>query len=79
MRKTLREHYREKRQRYGVDYPREYDADLRRLVFSTRQSLRQLPPAPPASSAAPARQLRRKVAALTGEHLSTRSTRSSTT
>ncbi len=29
--KTLREHYREKRQRYGIDYPNVYDSDLRRL------------------------------------------------
>ena len=41
IRKTLREHYREKRSRYGVENPREYDAALR-LVFSTRQAqLRQ--------------------------------------
>lgn len=29
--KTLRQHYREKRERYGVDYPHFYDRDLRRL------------------------------------------------
>ena len=31
LRKTLREHYREKRQRYGVDHPNVFDRDLRRL------------------------------------------------
>ncbi|MGD9763570.1 MAG: hypothetical protein AB7V27_07650 [Candidatus Binatia bacterium] len=31
LRKSLREHYQEKRQRYGVDYPNVYDRDLRRL------------------------------------------------
>jgi hypothetical protein len=31
LRKTLREHYEEKRQRYGVDSPNVYDRDLRRL------------------------------------------------
>jgi hypothetical protein len=31
MRKTLRQHYRNKRRHYGVDYPNFYDRDLRRL------------------------------------------------
>ena len=31
LRKTLREHYEAKRQRYGVDYPDVYERDLRRL------------------------------------------------
>ncbi len=31
LRKTLRMHYEEKRERYQVDYPRFYDRDLRRL------------------------------------------------
>jgi hypothetical protein len=31
LRKTLREHYAEKRQRYGIGYPSVYDRDLRRL------------------------------------------------
>jgi hypothetical protein len=31
LRKTLREHYHDKRQRYGVDHPNVYDRDLRRL------------------------------------------------
>ena len=31
MRKTLRQHYRNKRRHYGLDYPNFYDRDLRRL------------------------------------------------
>jgi hypothetical protein len=31
MRKTLRQHYRRKRRHYGVDHPKFYDRDLRRL------------------------------------------------
>ena len=69
IRKTLREHYREKRSRYGVENPREYDAALR-LVFSTRQAYANY-----ASAAGFLRgarsQLRRKLAVLTGEHLYT--------
>jgi hypothetical protein len=44
LRKTLREHYREKRQRYGVDYPNVYDRDLRRL-FSDAAAHRANPSA----------------------------------
>ncbi|MEC4674157.1 MAG: putative zinc-binding metallopeptidase [Nitrospirota bacterium] len=31
LKKTLRDHYREKRERYGLDYPKFYERDLRRL------------------------------------------------
>jgi len=34
LRRTLREHYREKRERYGIDYPGYYDRELRRLFSS---------------------------------------------
>jgi hypothetical protein len=69
IRKTLREHYREKRSRYGVENTREYDAALR-LVFSTRKTYASFPGA--AGFLRGARgQLRRKVAELTGEHLYT--------
>ncbi|MGH7789806.1 MAG: putative zinc-binding metallopeptidase [Candidatus Binatia bacterium] len=44
LRKTLRAHYREKRQRYGVDYPNVYDRDLRRL-FSDQPEHRGHPSA----------------------------------
>jgi hypothetical protein len=69
LRKTLREHYRDKRSRYGLDSLREYDAALR-LVFSTQKAYADYPTA--ASFLRSARpQLRRKVAELTGEHLYT--------
>ena len=44
LRKTLREHYETKRQRYGVDYPDVYDRDLRRL-FSDAPEYRGNPSA----------------------------------
>ena len=37
LRKTLREHYREKRRRYGLDYPNVYDRELRRLFSDQPQ------------------------------------------
>ncbi len=42
--KTLGAHYREKRERYAVDYPRFYDRDLRRL-FSGEKDNKALTPA----------------------------------
>jgi hypothetical protein len=39
LRGTLREHYRDKRERYGEDYPNVYDRDLRRL-FSDAPEVR---------------------------------------
>ncbi|MEO8601146.1 MAG: hypothetical protein ABI629_01080 [bacterium] len=42
--KTLREHYRDKRQRYGVDHPNVYDRDLRR-IFSEAPEHRTNPSA----------------------------------
>jgi hypothetical protein len=69
VRGTLREHYRDKRSRYGLDSLREYDAALR-LVFSTQKAYADYPTAVSfLRSARP--QLRRKVAELTGEHLYT--------
>ena len=69
LRKTLREHYRDKRSRYGLDSLREYDAALR-LVFSTQKAYAAYPTASSfLRSARP--QLRRKMAELTGEHLYT--------
>src|SRR5262249_50759360 len=66
LRKTLREYYREKRSRYGLDSLREYDAALR-LVFSTQKAFSHYPKAASfLRSARPA--LRRKVAELAGEH-----------
>jgi hypothetical protein len=40
LRRTLRQHYEEKRRRYGVDLPNVYDADLRRL-FSERPEFKR--------------------------------------
>jgi hypothetical protein len=37
LRKTLREHYQEKRQRYGIDYPNVYDRELRSLFSDSPQ------------------------------------------
>jgi hypothetical protein len=69
LRKTLREHYREKRSRYGLDSLREYDAALR-LVFSTQEAFAGYPKAVTFLRGARL-QLRRKLAELTGEHLYT--------
>jgi hypothetical protein len=66
LRKTLREHYRDKRQRYGVDYSNVFDRDLRRL-FSDAPEARANP-----TAAAFIRRVRREVRALvarwTGEY-----------
>ena len=63
---TLRDYYRDKRSRYGLDSLREYDAALR-LVFSTQKAFARYPTA--ASFLRSARPLlRHKVADLTGEH-----------
>ncbi len=66
LQKTLREHYQDKRERYGLDYPNFYDRDLRRLFSGD-----------PDQSANPSaanfirkfrKEVRRKVAAWTGEY-----------
>ena len=44
IRNTLRQHYRRKRKRYGIDYPEFYDRDLRRL-FSDAPEFAGNPPA----------------------------------
>jgi hypothetical protein len=66
IRKTLGEHYQEKRQRYGVEYPDFYDQDLRRL-FSNAPEYAHRP-----SAAAFLRrirtELRKTVAHWTGEY-----------
>ena len=37
LKQTLRQHYREKRSHYGVDYPNFYDRDLRRIFSDEPQ------------------------------------------
>jgi len=37
LRTTLREHYQKKRDHYGIDYPRFYDRDLRRLFSASAE------------------------------------------
>ncbi|HEU5393691.1 MAG TPA: putative zinc-binding metallopeptidase [Candidatus Methylomirabilis sp.] len=66
LRKTLREHYKEKREHYGLAYPNFYDRDLRRLFSDA--------PAARSGVAAAAflrrirKEVRRKVASWTGEY-----------
>jgi hypothetical protein len=66
MRRTLRSHYRDKRERYGLDYPNVYDADLRRL-FSDGPEFAQNPSAA-VVLARIRRDVRRTVARWTGEY-----------
>ncbi len=42
LRKTLRQHYRNKRRYYGVDYPNFYDRDLRRLFSESAEYARNM-------------------------------------
>jgi hypothetical protein len=42
LRKTLRRHYQQKRERYGVDYPNLYDSDLRRLFSDAPEFKRSI-------------------------------------
>jgi len=66
LRKTLGEHYQQKRERYGLDYPNFYDRDIQRL-FSNAKEYQQYPTA--ASFIRLFRkEIRRKVADWTGEY-----------
>ncbi|MEM9645772.1 MAG: putative zinc-binding metallopeptidase [Planctomycetota bacterium] len=66
IRKTLREHYQEKREHYGLDFPSVYDADLRRL-FNGSPSSKRIPTAAAFLSRIRG-ELRRVVARWTGEY-----------
>jgi hypothetical protein len=66
LRKTLRKHYEQKRERYGVEYPNLYDRDLRRL-FSDAPECKQNPPAA-RFLARIRKEVRRTVARWTGEY-----------
>jgi hypothetical protein len=64
--KTLREHYQEKRHRYGLDYPNVYDRDLRKL-FSEAPEYKGNPAAARFVRRV-RRDVRRTVARWTGEY-----------
>lgn len=66
LRKTLREHYAEKRRRFGVDHPTFYDRDLRRL-FSDQGSFKTNPTATGFINRL-RKPIRRSVAKWTGEY-----------
>ncbi len=66
LKKTLREHYREKRARYGIESLRQYDPELKRLFSASKEFARHPTAASFLRQARP--QLRRKIAELTGEH-----------
>ena len=66
IRSTLREHYEEKRARYGIDYPNFHDRDLRRLFADPPEQARS-----PSAAAFLRRigpELRKAVAQWTGEY-----------
>jgi hypothetical protein len=67
VRKTLREHYDEKRSRYSVEYPDIYDRDLRR-IFSEDPAHRRRWPAASTFLRAHRRWIRRMVSRWTGEY-----------
>ncbi len=66
IRRTLRTHYRRKREHYGVDYPSVYDKDLRRLFSSDPAHRRKITAA--AFLTQIRAELRRTVAKWTGEY-----------
>ncbi len=66
MQKTLREHYQNKRERYGIDYPNFYDRDLRRLFSGDPEKSGNLPAAQFIRKIR--KEVRRKVAEWTGEY-----------
>lgn len=66
LRKTLREHYKEKRERYGLDYPNFYDRDLRRLFSDAPEHAGSLPAA--SFLRRIRKEVRRRVAGWTGEY-----------
>jgi N-glycosylase/DNA lyase len=64
LRLTLRQHYRNKRRHYGVDYPNFYDRDLRRLFSDAPEFMNHMTAARFISRIR--RQVRRVVAGWTG-------------
>ncbi|MBM41761.1 MAG: hypothetical protein CL483_07550 [Acidobacteria bacterium] len=66
LRKTLRQHYQEKRRRFGLDYPNFYDRDLRRLFSDAPEHAGNLTAARFLTRVR--RDVRRRVARWTGEY-----------
>jgi hypothetical protein len=66
LRKTLREHYKEKREHYGLTYPNFYDRDLRRLFSDAPELTGKVTAASFLQRIR--REVRRKVADWTGEY-----------
>ena len=66
LRKSLREHYAEKRKRYGLEYPDFYDRDLRLLFSDAPEHARNVPAARFLTRVR--RDVRRLVARWTGEY-----------
>lgn len=66
IRKTLREHYRRKRDHYGIDHPNFYDRDLRRLFSDEPQFSKNPTAAAFLNRIRP--ELRKSISAWTGEY-----------
>ncbi len=66
LRRTLRQHYRKKRDHYGLDYPHFYDRDLRRLFSDSPEDAKNPTAATFLNGIRP--ELRRSVAEWTGEY-----------
>ncbi|MFQ5960997.1 MAG: putative zinc-binding metallopeptidase [Candidatus Methylomirabilales bacterium] len=66
LRKTLRKHYKEKREHYGLEYPNFYDRDLRRLFSDAPEFTRNMTAARFLHRIR--KEVRRKVAGWTGEY-----------
>ncbi|HVC19206.1 MAG TPA: putative zinc-binding metallopeptidase [Vicinamibacterales bacterium] len=66
IRRTLRQHYKRKREHYGLEYPNFYDRDLRRLFSDAPEVARNMTAARFLTRIR--RDVRRRVAAWTGEY-----------
>jgi hypothetical protein len=66
LRKTLRKHYKQKREHYGLEYPDFYDRDLRRLFSNAPEFARNMTAARFLHRIR--KEVRRKVAGWTGEY-----------
>jgi hypothetical protein len=66
IKKTLREHYEQKRQRHGMEYPDFYERDLRKLFSDAPEHARK--PAAAAFLRRNRRELRRVIALWTGQY-----------